>query len=111
MLLDRLSLGDLFFDFHLPFAIIATLATSITILDIAIVRSHLERIFPLIKTTHYAMSIVPAASLALQLLLRFFFRHLVVLYQFLLAFIAPVLKPQAFKTFVDVAYMLGPVTS
>jgi hypothetical protein len=111
MLLDRLSLVDLFFHFHLPFAIIAALATSITILDIAIVRSHLERIFPLIKTAHYAVSIVPAARLALQLLMRFFVHNLVLLHKFLFAFIAPVLQPQAFNTFVDVANMLGPVTS
>jgi hypothetical protein len=108
LLLDRLSLADLCIHFNIPFAIIPALATSITIADIALV-GHLERIFPLIEVTHHAVSIVPAGLLALQLLLRFFVRPLVLLHQFLLAFIAPVLQPQAFHALVDVAHMLGPV--
>jgi hypothetical protein len=73
-------LPNLFAGLEFPFASIGALATSITILDLAIVRDHLERVLPLIGTTCHAVSIVPAAWLGLQLLLRFLARHLALLH-------------------------------
>jgi len=112
MELDILSLGSLIVDFFLPFPFfaIAAIATSITMRDRAIFRFHLEGILPLIETTFLAFSIVPDVFLRLRLLFRLFVHLLVAVRLFLLTFIAPLAEPLAFRTFVDIANMLGKVT-
>jgi hypothetical protein len=104
-----LSLANLFLDLFFPFASIGAHATSITILGLAIARGHPERSLPLIGIAYHTVSIVPAACLGPKLLLRSLVHHLPLLHLILLAFVAPVLQPQAFGALVYFGHMLGPV--